>query len=204
MATTLAGTTGTPRSSNMASSCCRCSWHCRGGSPSSPCRASAWGRKSRRLSAPWRQLADFFSLWSRFYSLFERRFLTRVVLVVMAFLGLFGPLYSAVFLMNEHGVPVWNSPAEAMLFLASGIGVAAAMMLGLMPLLGWIAGGQWLTPRPYHRWTAVIAFALCGTDMVRLDVVDRPLRHHRRSACGQLCSWVRTASRFSGTGPLPG
>ena len=115
------------------------------------------------LTAPWRQLADILSLWSRFYSLFDSRFLTRVVLVAMAFLGLFGPLYSAVFLMNEHGVPVWNSPAEAMLFLASGIGVAAAMMLGLVPLLGWMASGQWLTPRPYHRWTAVIAFTLCGT-----------------------------------------
>ncbi|MGC8474853.1 MAG: hypothetical protein ACP5NP_00725 [Acetobacteraceae bacterium] len=121
------------------------------------------GAEIAQLSPPWRQLADIFSLWSRFYSLFEYRLLTRVVLAVMVFLGLFGPLYSAVFLMNEHGVPVWNSPAEAMLFLASGIGVAATMMLGLVPLLGWLSGAGWQQPRPYHRWTAVIAFALCGT-----------------------------------------
>lgn len=80
----------------------------------------------------------------------------------MVFLGLFGPLYSAVFLMNEHGVPVWNSPAEALLFLASGIGVAATMMLVLVPLLGWFSSGIWFPPRPAHRWTALIAFALCG------------------------------------------
>lgn len=120
------------------------------------------GEEIARLSAPWRQLADLFSLWSRFYSLFDRLWLTRIVLVVMVCLGLFAPLYSAVFLMNEHGVPVWNSPAEALLFLASSIGVAAVMMLVLVPLLGWLGGGAWLTPRPYHRWTAVIAFALCG------------------------------------------
>ncbi|MDA8051156.1 MAG: hypothetical protein M0002_14340 [Rhodospirillales bacterium] len=115
-----------------------------------------------RLSSPWRELADFFTLWSRFYSVFDSPFFARVVLVVMAFLGLFGPLYSAVFLMNEHGVPVWNSPAEALLFLASGIGAAATMMLAIVPLLGWLASGTWIAPRAHHRWTAVIAFALCG------------------------------------------
>lgn len=116
-----------------------------------------------RLSPPWRKLADFFSLWSRFYSVFDRPVLTRIVLVAMVFLGLFGPLYSAIFLMNEHGVPVWNSPAEALLFLGSGIGVAATMMLLVIPLLGWLAGAGWLVAQPYYRWIAVIAFAFCGS-----------------------------------------
>ena len=120
------------------------------------------GAEIARLAAPWRQLADFFSLWSRHYSLFDSRFLSRIILAAMVFLGLFGPLYSAVFLMNEHGVPVWNSPAAPLLFLASGIGVAATMMLVLIPLLGWLADGQWIASGPSHRWTALTAFALCG------------------------------------------
>lgn len=120
------------------------------------------GAEIAHLPAPLRQLADLFSLWSRFYSLFDRPLLTRAVLAVVMFLGLFAPLYSAIFLMNEHGVPVWNSPSEPLLFLTSSFGVAAVMMLVVIPLLGWLAGSASRTPRPYHRWTAVIAFALCG------------------------------------------
>jgi formate-dependent nitrite reductase membrane component NrfD len=115
-----------------------------------------------RLGSPWRQLADFFSLWSRFYNLFSSPFLSRVVLVAMIFLGLFGPLYSAIFLMNEHGVPIWNSPAEALLFLITGIGVAAMAMLVLVPLLGWFSSGRWLPAEPHHRWTAAICLGLWG------------------------------------------
>lgn len=115
-----------------------------------------------RLSRPWRQLADFFSLWSRSYSVFDHRITSRIVLAAMMFLAPFATLYSAVFLMNEHGVPVWNSPAQAILFMAADTGVAAVMIMVLIPLLGWIANGQWFRTGPHHRWTAVVSFALCG------------------------------------------
>lgn len=115
-----------------------------------------------RLPGSWRKAADFFSLWSRHYSLFKSRAWTYAVLVVMVVLGLFAPLYSAVFLMNEHGIPVWNSPAEAMIFLASSIGVAAMMELVVMPALAWAVTGRWAAAPQNNRWTAVIALAVCA------------------------------------------
>ncbi len=115
-----------------------------------------------RLHGPWVKLADCFSLWSRHYSLFDNPTRTRVVLVVMVFMGLFAPLYSAVFLMNEHGVPVWNSPAEAMIFLATSIGVAAMLELIIVPVLAWTVTARWTVAQPNHRWTCLIALAVCA------------------------------------------
>jgi formate-dependent nitrite reductase membrane component NrfD len=120
------------------------------------------GAEIDRLSAPWRQLANLFSFGARCYGLFENRLLSRFVLVGVVVLALFAPLYSAVFLMNEHGVPVWNSPAQAILYLASSVGIAATLMLVAVPAVGWLATGRWLAPSPNHRWTALIAFGLCA------------------------------------------
>jgi formate-dependent nitrite reductase membrane component NrfD len=113
------------------------------------------------LGGPWRKLADFFSLWSRHYSLFESRWL-KPVLVIVVFLGLFAPLYSAIFLMNEHGVPVWNSPAEAVLFLASAIAVAALAELAIIPSLAWlVTATRPKTQNAALRTTALIALGTC-------------------------------------------
>lgn len=79
----------------------------------------------------------------------------------MVFLGLFAPMYSALFLMNEHGVPVWNSPAQAMIFLASSIGVAALLELVVVPALAWLVSARWAAAPQNNRWTAVIALAAC-------------------------------------------
>ena len=122
------------------------------------------GAEIASLSKPWRTLTDFFSLWSRHYSLFDRPLLTRIVLVTTIILGLFAPLYSAVFLMNEHGVPLWNSPAQAMIFLASSIAMAALIQVAVAPVLRWLATGQWQLAenRNALRWLAVIAIAVCA------------------------------------------
>ena len=113
------------------------------------------------LGGLWRKLADFFTLWSRHYSVFQSRWLTPV-LVVVVFLGLFAPLYSAIFLMNEHGVPVWNSPAEDVLFLASAVAVAALAELTLIPALAWLVTAMRPAPQATAlRATAAIALGVC-------------------------------------------
>lgn len=112
------------------------------------------------LREPWRKLADFFTLWSRHYSVFASRWF-KPTLVLVAFLGLFAPLYSAVFLMNEHGVPVWNSPAAAILFLASAIAVAALAEMVLIPLLAWLVTATLPRAQGGHRTTAVVALGVC-------------------------------------------
>lgn len=119
------------------------------------------GAEVESLPGAWRKPADFFSLWSRHYSLFDKPRRTRYLLVVIVFLGLFAPLYTAVFLMNEHGVPVWNSPAAAMIFLASSITVAALMELVLIPALAWVVTGHTPAAQTGHRWTAAVALAVC-------------------------------------------
>jgi formate-dependent nitrite reductase membrane component NrfD len=112
------------------------------------------------LSKGWRKLADVFSLWSRHYSVFESRWF-KPTLVLTVFLGLFAPLYSAVFLMNEHGVPVWNSPAAAILFLASAIAVAALAEMALIPLLAWLVTANRPKAQRGHRTTAAVALGIC-------------------------------------------
>lgn len=112
------------------------------------------------LNDRWRKVADFFSLWSRHYSVFESRWF-KPMIVLMVFLGLFTPLYSAVFLMNEHGVPVWNSPAEAILFFASAIAVAALAGLALIPALAWLVTANRPKAQSSHRITAAVALGVC-------------------------------------------
>lgn len=107
-----------------------------------------------------RKAADIFSLWSRQYSVFESGWL-KPVLVVTIFLGLFAPLYSAVFLMNEHGIPVWNSPAEAILFFASAIAVAALAELVMIPALAWAVTAARPVAQAKCRTTAAVALGVC-------------------------------------------
>ena len=112
------------------------------------------------LSGLRRGLADLFSLWSRHYSVFESVW-RKPMLVLSAFLGLFAPLYSAVFLMNEHGVPLWNSAAPAILFLASSIAVASLAELVLIPTLVWAATAARSQAQTCHRVTAAVALGVC-------------------------------------------
>ena len=119
------------------------------------------GDEIGHLPGAWRKLADIFSFGSRHYSLFDSPARTRIVLAAMMFLGLFAPMYSAVFLMNEHGVPLWNSPAQALLFLASAVGVAALLELVVVPALAWLVTARWVAAPQNNRWTAVIALAVC-------------------------------------------
>ncbi|SCC94828.1 Polysulphide reductase NrfD [Thiomonas sp. X19] len=118
------------------------------------------GAEIEKLSGIWRKLADIFSLWSRHYSVFESKWL-KPVLVTTVFLGLFAPLYSAVFLMNEHGIPVWNSPIAAILFLASAIAVAALAEMVVIPVLAWAVTATRPTAQTGHRQTATVALGVC-------------------------------------------
>ncbi len=118
------------------------------------------GAEVEKLSGIWRRLADIFSLWSRHYSVFESKWL-KPVLVATAFLGLFAPLYSAVFLMNEHGIPVWNSAAVPILFLASTLAVAALAEMAVVPALAWAVTASRPTAQTGHRQTAVVALGVC-------------------------------------------
>ena len=118
------------------------------------------GAEVEKLSGIWRRLADIFSLWSRHYSVFESKWL-KPVLVATAFLGLFAPLYSAVFLMNEHGIPVWNSAAVPILFLASTLAVAALAEMAVIPALAWAVTTSRPTAQTGHRQTAAVALGVC-------------------------------------------
>jgi len=114
-----------------------------------------------RLRPRLRPLADFFSLWSRHYSVLDAAASRRRIVGVLVFLSLFAPMYSGIFLMNEHGVAVWNSPAQALLFMASAVAQGALMMLVVLPALAWLATGrrtQSLT-MPL-RWTAAIGIGV--------------------------------------------
>jgi len=104
-----------------------------------------------------RPLADLVTFWSRRYDLFAQPLTYRLVLGAVTVLGLFAPLYSGVFLMYEHGVPVWNSPAQALLFIATAVTKGAAVFLLLAPLLYRLATGTRLRMTAYEplRWLAV-------------------------------------------------
>jgi len=115
--------------------------------------AAAIGRLGPRLGP----VADFFSLWSRHYSVLEKTGTRRGIVGLLIFLSLFAPMYSGIFLMNEHGVAIWNSPVQALLFMVSAGTQAALMMLVVLPLLAWLATGRYTQPLTVPlRWTAAI------------------------------------------------
>ncbi len=121
----------------------------------------ALGAAIARLQPGGRAFADFFSLWSRHYSVLESAGPRRAIVGILVFLSLFAPMYSGIFLMNEHGVAVWNSPAQPLLFMASAIAQGALMMAAVLPLLAWLATGKMAQPlsRPL-RWTAAVSIAV--------------------------------------------
>jgi len=121
----------------------------------------ALGAAIARLDPRLRTLADFFSLWSRRYSVLEATGPRRWIVGVVVFLSLFAPMYSGIFLMNEHGVAIWNSPAQALLFMASAIAQGALMMLVVLPVLAWLATGRSTRAlTPPLRWTAAISIGV--------------------------------------------
>ncbi len=104
------------------------------------------------VPAPLRPIVSFMALWSWRYRLLDIPGLGRLLLVALMLLGLFAQAYSGIFLMNEHGVPLWNSPAQVILFVATGIGGGAALFVFLVPFLNWLAGSGWSRPNRYYRW----------------------------------------------------
>ncbi|RMF14996.1 MAG: hypothetical protein D6757_05355 [Alphaproteobacteria bacterium] len=87
-------------------------------------------------------LLDFMTLWSRRYSIFDHPWLSRVVVGLVIFFGFFAPLYSAVFLMYEHGIPVWNSPAQALIFIATALAKGAAIFMVFAPAVYLLGTGK--------------------------------------------------------------
>lgn len=121
----------------------------------------ALGAAIVRLDPRLRGLADFFSLWSRHYSVLDTTGPRRWIVGVLVFLSLFAPMYSGIFLMNEHGAAIWNSPAQAMLFVASAIAQGALMMLVVLPVLAWLAtGSSTRSLTAPLRWTAAISIGV--------------------------------------------
>ncbi len=111
------------------------------------------------VPAPLRPLVRFVTLWSWRYGLLDIPVLGRLVLVALVLLGLFAQAYSGIFLMNEHGVPLWNSPAQVILFVVTGIGGGAALFVFAVPFLHWLATGAWHRPGGHYRWV-MLASAL--------------------------------------------
>lgn len=114
-----------------------------------------------RFSSPWRGLADFFSLWGRRYSLFDYPMLTNAVLAVMLLLGVFAPLYSGIFLMNEHGVAIWNTPAQPLIFLGTSVAKGAVILMLFVPSLYHLLIKTPRKPGGVDR--DLRAFAICAT-----------------------------------------
>ncbi|MDE2228894.1 MAG: hypothetical protein KGL11_07640 [Alphaproteobacteria bacterium] len=121
----------------------------------------ALGAAIARLGPGLGVLADIFSLWSRRYSVLEAAGPRRWIVGVVIVLSLFAPMYSGIFLMNEHGAAIWNSPAPALLFMGSAVAQGALMMMVVLPALAWLATGRdapsLVAPL---RWTAVISIAI--------------------------------------------
>lgn len=121
----------------------------------------ALGAAVARLPARLRLFADFFSLWSRHYSALEAESRRRWVVGAVAVLSLFAPMYSGIFLMNEHGVAIWNSPAQPLLFMASAVAQGALMMLVVLPLLAWLSvDSRASSSTEALRWTAAAAIGV--------------------------------------------
>ncbi len=124
----------------------------------------ALARSIERLASPWRFLADFFSLWSRHYAVLEGTTSRCWVIGAVIFLSLFAPLYSGIFLMNEHGVPLWNSSVVLLLFFSTAMADGALLMMVVAPLLAWLAAGRQHADVPLEplRWGAVVSIALAA------------------------------------------
>lgn len=118
----------------------------------------ALGARIDGLPPRLRPVAEFLSLWSRRYSVLESGGPRKLIVGALVFLSLFAPMYSGIFLMNEHGVAIWNSPAQPLIFLATGVAKGALMMLVVLPLLAWLAtgrdGSSWSETL---RWTAAVS-----------------------------------------------
>ena len=124
---------------------------------------AALDRGIRNLPPGLVPFAEFFTLWSRHYDICDYPALRRVVIAAMVVFGLFAPLYSAVFLMYEHGVPVWNSPAQALIFLATGLAKGAAIFLVFAPALYKLATGKHIAPPDGElRWLAVAGLTVAA------------------------------------------
>jgi len=123
---------------------------------------NALDARIRALPASLLPLADFMTLWSRHYHVFDNRLLTIIVRSVVVVLGLFAPLYSGIFLMYEHGVSVWNSPAQALIFIAISIAKGAAIFMIFAPIMYRAATGQQLTARLELRWVALAGLIFSG------------------------------------------
>jgi len=121
---------------------------------------AALGRSIERLPSRLRPLADFFSLWTRFWRLEQRPTLYRAVLAAMLLLGLFAAIYSGIFLMNEHGVPVWNSPAQMLIFFFIAVAKGAVVLMLFVPLLKRMATGQRIPIDPSLRPVAAASVTL--------------------------------------------
>lgn len=86
------------------------------------------------------KLLDFFSLWSRHYSVFEHQHWRLPILLTALLLGLFPPMYSGLYLMAEHGISFWNTAIIPLLFLVTGVAAGAGCYLVLFPLFAKLAG----------------------------------------------------------------
>ncbi len=118
-----------------------------------------------RVPAPLRPIVRFVALWSWRYRVLDTPVLGKLLLSALVLLGLFAQAYSGIFLMNEHGVPLWNSPAQVILFVATGIGGGAALFVFAVPFLNWLATGHWSRPSRRYRWVmlgAVLFAVLVG------------------------------------------
>lgn len=104
-----------------------------------------------------RPLAEFFSLWSRRYSVLDAAGPRQWIVGALVILSLFAPMYSGIFLMNEHGVAIWNSPALPLIFMASAVALGASMMLVVLPLLAWLATG-----RNGSSWSEMLRWTVAG------------------------------------------
>ncbi|RME95053.1 MAG: hypothetical protein D6766_04275 [Verrucomicrobia bacterium] len=105
-----------------------------------------------RLPRPLKALVSFMALWSWRYRLLDHPRLRAGILTAMILLGVFAASYSGIFLMNEHGVPIWNTPAQVLVFLFTGLAGGAALFVLGVPILHRLALGSWSRPDRRYHW----------------------------------------------------
>jgi len=115
-----------------------------------------------RVPRPVRPVVRFMTLWSWRYRLLDVPFVGKAVLVALILLGLFAQAYSGIFLMNEHGVPLWNSPAQVILFVLTGLAGGAAVHVAVIPLLNALSTRRWMAPGRHYHWGMLGAVVLAG------------------------------------------